>query len=146
MDPDEVKKKNGENVETRKNKEIKKRSSFILKFGCFRSDDYDVSTVKRSAATSIRKDWNGFDGSLRWVELWDNSNLYIKKEPQKLGFIVWSSISDLRTKDIVTKPKEDMKKAKENMLRLGQVVQKDQSGEAKEDEIKLEIDVQEDQS
>lgn len=49
MDSGEVKKENGETVE-KKNEKIairKRRSWLIPKFGCFRSDDYDVPTVER---------------------------------------------------------------------------------------------------
>ncbi|KAI8550150.1 hypothetical protein RHMOL_Rhmol06G0082300 [Rhododendron molle] len=49
MDSGEVKKENGETFE-KKNEKItirKRRSSLIPKFGCFRSDDYDVPTVER---------------------------------------------------------------------------------------------------
>lgn len=56
MDSGEAeKKKNGETTDDEKknkNKNIsgvrKRRSSLIPKFGCFRSDDYDVPTVERS--------------------------------------------------------------------------------------------------
>ncbi|KAE9457196.1 hypothetical protein C3L33_10904, partial [Rhododendron williamsianum] len=48
--------------------------------------------------------------------------------------------------DIVKKVKDDMKKAKEDRLRLGKELQKDQSGEAKEVKIRLGTDIQDDQS